>query len=559
MTTTDAPKDDTDVDDIEPLPAVSSHLDDLDDLDESRWPPAVAGIVAAGSALATGELLSGLSADIPSLVISVGELIIDKTPGGIARWSIGNLGSNQKPALVVGITVISIALGALFGIASSRRMRTGVIGFSLFGLFGAWAVARNPLAANGPSILAALVAALVGVIVLVVLLRMLRSTASEVEGFAAPEPVERRSFLTAAGGGAALAVGATALGRSGRASQNAEGSRESVAAVLEEAETGSATSGGGAELSIDPNATPVVGLEAEVDGVSTWVTPNDEFYRIDTALTFPQIDVDDWELTITGMVDNPITMNFQDLLDMGLEEEHVTLSCVSNPVGGELVGNAKWLGVPLSAVLERVGVQAGATQIMAKSYDDWTAGFPTEAAFDGRTAMIAVAMNDEPLPVKNGFPARLVVSGLYGYVSATKWLREIKLTTLEAEQGYWIPRGWSKFGPIKTQSRIDVPRRGETLTAGRNAIAGIAWAPNVGITRVEVTTDAGETWQEARLFDEVTDNSWRQWVLEWDAQPGTYVIGVRATDATGETQTPERSRPDPDGATGWDNFQVTVA
>ena len=243
------------------------------------------------------------------------------------------------------------------------------------------------------------------------------------------------------------------------------------------------------------------------------------------------------------------------MLDLGLVQEQVTLSCVSNSVGGGLVGNAEWVGVPLATVLDQAGVQPGATQIVGRSVDRWTAGFPTEVALDGRVALVAVQMNGEPLPISHGFPARLVVSGLYGYVSATKWLSDIELTTWESFNGYWIPRGWSKEGPIKTQSRIDVPRRGSVIDPGPTAIAGVAWAPTRAIERVEVQVNE-EPWVEADLSRETTINSWRQWMVTWNATPGRHQVRVRATDGTGTTQTSEISDPAPDGATGWHTIQV---
>jgi DMSO/TMAO reductase YedYZ molybdopterin-dependent catalytic subunit len=294
-----------------------------------------------------------------------------------------------------------------------------------------------------------------------------------------------------------------------------------------------------------------------VSGLSPYVTPNDDFYRIDTALIVPQIEVADWSLRLTGLVDREFTIDYDELLSLDAIEETVTLQCVSNEVGGSLVGNSVWQGVPLEVLLERAGVRDGATQIVGRSLDDWTAGFPTELARDGRVAMVAYAMNGEPLPVTHGFPARLIVAGLYGYVSATKWLREIELTTWEDFDGYWITRGWGKEGPIKTASRIDVPRRSTSIPAGPTAVAGVAWAPPRGVARVELQVDDQE-WQECRLGDVASDNTWVQWLYEWDADPGDHVLTVRATDGTRATQTSEIQPPIPDGATGWHSRRVTV-
>jgi DMSO/TMAO reductase YedYZ molybdopterin-dependent catalytic subunit len=294
-----------------------------------------------------------------------------------------------------------------------------------------------------------------------------------------------------------------------------------------------------------------------VTGISPIVTPNSDFYRIDTAISVPSVDVNNWTLSISGMVDRPYEMTFAQLIDMGLVETPVTLSCVSNKVGGNLVDNAVWRGVPLADVLNRAGVQRGATQIVGRSVDNWNSGFPTELAFDGRTALVAVAMNGEPLPREHGFPARLVIAGLYGYVSATKWLEEIRLTTWEGFDSYWVPRGWAKRGPIKTQSRIDVPRRSARVRRGRVAIAGIAWAPTRSIGKVEVQID-DNPWVTAELSNNMSINSWRQWVYAWDASPGSHRIRCRATDGTGYTQTSEVRPPAPDGATGWHTIEVSV-
>ena len=294
-----------------------------------------------------------------------------------------------------------------------------------------------------------------------------------------------------------------------------------------------------------------------VNGISPIVTPNSDFYRIDTAIVVPSVDVNSWNLSISGMVDRPYTMTFAELIGMGLVETPVTLSCVSNRVGGNLVDNAVWRGVPLSDVLNRAGVQRGATQIVGRSVDNWNSGFPTEYAFDGRVALVAVAMNGEPLPREHGFPVRLVIAGLYGYVSATKWLEEIRLTTWEGFDSYWVPRGWAKRGPIKTQSRIDVPRGGTRVRAGRVAVAGVAWAPTKSIEGVQVQIGNGP-WVAADLSNNMSVNSWRQWVYAWDARPGNYQIRCRATDGTGYTQTSEVRPPAPDGATGWHSINVNV-
>jgi DMSO/TMAO reductase YedYZ molybdopterin-dependent catalytic subunit len=298
-------------------------------------------------------------------------------------------------------------------------------------------------------------------------------------------------------------------------------------------------------------------LDGEVPGLSSYITPNDRFYRIDTALRLPQVSPDDWRLTIGGMVDREVELTYDDVLAMELVERAITLSCVSNEIGGSLVGNAVWTGVPLLDVLELAGIDPAAEQVVGRSVDDWTAGFPVQALRDGREALLVVGMNGEPLPVRHGFPVRLVVAGLYGYVSAVKWLRSIELTTWDGFDGYWIPRGWSKEGPMKTASRIDVPERGATVDAGRVAVAGVAWAPTRGIERVEVRVDEG-AWQRARLAGVANADTWVQWVFEWDATPGRHWLEVRAVDGAGEVQSPGPVPVAPDGAEGWHRRSVDV-
>ena len=297
----------------------------------------------------------------------------------------------------------------------------------------------------------------------------------------------------------------------------------------------------------------------DVEGISPVVTPNKNFYRIDTAFSIPRVDVESWELRITGMVETPYTLTYGELLDLATEEEYVTLCCVSNEVGGDLIGNAKWQGIPLADVLNRAGIADEATQIVGRSVDGFSVGFPREVAFDGRPVLVAVGMNGEPLPFKHGFPARLVVSGLYGYVSATKWLQEIELTTWEDFDGYWIPRGWSKEGPIKTQSRIDVPKPFRLdIAPGLQPIAGVAWAQNRGIIKVEVQVD-GRDWQEARLSSPISTHTWVQWVSEWDFTPGNHYVRVRATDSDGELQAQGPKPSAPNGAEGWHQVNFRVA
>jgi DMSO/TMAO reductase YedYZ molybdopterin-dependent catalytic subunit len=298
---------------------------------------------------------------------------------------------------------------------------------------------------------------------------------------------------------------------------------------------------------------------ADVDGLTPIVTPNPDFYRIDTALLVPRPKLETWRLRVHGLVDVPLELTYDDLLDLPIHEQYVTIACVSNEVGGQLVGNALWAGVRLRDLLDRARVRPEATQVVGRSVDNFTAGFPTAWALAAdREPLVAVTMNGEPLPADHGFPARLIVPGLYGYVSATKWLSEIELTTWEGFDGYWVPLGWSKEGPILTQSRIDVPRPFARIPAGRTPVAGVAWAPDRGISAVEVRIDDGD-WESAELSTPISDATWVQWVLVWEATPGEHVIRVRATDGSGEVQTDERTSPAPDGARGHHTIEVTVA
>ncbi|WP_143447856.1 molybdopterin-dependent oxidoreductase, partial [Kineosporia sp. R_H_3] len=312
------------------------------------------------------------------------------------------------------------------------------------------------------------------------------------------------------------------------------------------------------DLPVTVSGTAVPSTEPlAVPGLSPYVTPVDRFYRIDTALLVPHPDARQWRLTVDGAVDRPVTLTYGDLLELATAAEPVTLSCVSNEVGGDLVGNALWQGVPLSTLLDRAGVRPGGSQILGHSLDGFTAGFPTALALDGRPALVAVGMNGEPLPAEHGYPARIVVAGLYGYVSAVKWLSRIELTGWDDADGYWIPRGWSKEGPIKTQSRIDVPRAGDVLTPGRVVVAGVAWAPTRGIRAVEVQVDDGP-WERADVGAVASANTWAQWRWTWDATAGTHTLAVRAIDGTGDPQVAAPHEPAPSGATGLHRREVTI-
>jgi DMSO/TMAO reductase YedYZ molybdopterin-dependent catalytic subunit len=508
-------------------------------IDRSR--AAVAGGLAAATSLAISELVAGVVSFAPSLVQEIGDVFIDNVPTGLKDWAISVFGIYDKLALIIGIVVVSIGLGAAVGVVAKSRLWLAFLVFVFAGLGGATAAVIDGESPVGAAVAGGLAAG-AGIAVLAWLYRRIERTAPSPDGQPRYD-ADRRAFITGVGAVVAVAAFSVGAGRilMDRARQMVAG-RESVALPVP-----------GASV-----APPAPAASLAVNGLSPLVTPNQDFYRIDTALSVPRVDLSTWTLSVHGMVDRPYEITFDQLLDMEMVERYVTLSCVSNEVGGHLVGNAKWLGVPLGEVLQRAGVQEGAGQVVGRSVDGFTVGFPTEAIFDGRDALLAVGMNDEPLPFDHGFPARLVVAGLYGYVSATKWLSDIELTTWDAFDAYWVPRGWSKRGPVKTQSRIDTPRRGAQLGTEPRAIAGVAWAPNLGIERVEVQVDEGD-WVEAELAASLDQDSWRQWMVAWSPSEGDHVIRVRATDGSGYTQTEEMAPPAPDGATGWHTIRVAAS
>jgi len=541
------------------------------------WMGALAGMAAAAVALGFSQFIEGAT-DVPGLVLGVGELVIDHTPGWAAEESIENLGSAGKGNLLRGITVVSFLIAAALGVCSVRRgPRVGVMGFALFGLLGGWATARNPQSPAVAAWLWALAAAGLGIATLHVLVRRARATpapaiAPGTEPSGEPEtvlaspldpPASRRAFLGYSAGAGAVALTGVGLGRVVEGPSPAEAARAAITLPTTSATTGSTTTTVPDTVTETDRLTASGEVSADpfegIDGLSSWVTPStgDSFYRIDTALQVPQIDPADWTLSFTGMVDEPFELTYDEILAMDLVEHTITLSCVSNPIGGDLVGNAVWTGVPLDHLLDRAGVQQGATQLVARSVDDFTAGFPTEVVYDGRNALLVVGMNGEPLPVRHGFPARLVIAGLYGYVSATKWLEEIHLTTWESFNGYWINLGWSKEGPMKTMSRIDVPAHRARIDAGPTPVAGVAWAPVRGIRAVEVAIDEGQ-WQVCDLAVPGSDESWVQWRTEWDATPGVHRIDVRAVDGDGQPQPVGPKDVAPDGAEGYHAILVEV-
>ena len=506
---------------------------------------ALGGIVAALGGLAVAELVAALRSSLQSPVLDVGDRVVDGVPNTIKELAIDWFGTNDKLALLVGIAALLAVYAAAVGVMSvGRQWGSAIAGVALFGLTGAYASQSTRRDAPWFAILPSLVGAVVAAVALWWLRTLLvpapparldDDDASRSE----PLPGGRRRFVMAIG---VVAAGSAGLGVLGRRLAG----RNSVA-------------GQRGDLALPPpdRALPVAPADVAVAGATAFFTPNSEFYRIDTALTVPQVSVQDWELRVGGMVDRTRTFTFDELIDRPLVEADITMTCVSNEIGGSLVGTARWLGVRLDDLLAEVGVDADADQVVGRSVDGYTCGFPL-AALDGRDALVAIGMNGEPLPLEHGYPARLIVPGLYGYVSATKWLTEIELTRFDRFDQYWVERGWVEEAPIKIQSRIDTPRGLATVPAGSVPIAGVAWAQTRGVERVEVQIDDGD-WIEAALAAELNDVTWRQWSLAWRAEPGRHTIRVRATDRTGAIQTDARSEPFPSGATGQHQIVVLVA
>ncbi len=522
------------------------------------WAAALAGAAAGLAAVAAAELFAGLVAGAPSLVVAVGNVVIALQPPGAKALVVALFGTNDKLALQIVIVVAAVAIAAGAGLLARRRFRNGAAVFVAFGFGAALAGQRDPLAEPLFALVAGVLAVGAGLVMLRGLLELAGGAATDARVAAAdagaaagasPAPRiasmpdwDRRRFLIASAGTIGGAMAATAVGRSLLGARHGE---EIVTTSRLPA-------------ALQPVPPLDAGQELAVAGITPLVVPNDAFYRIDTALVVPRVEVDSWRLEVRGMVDRPISMTYDELLQMPLFEQYVTIACVSNPVGGHLVGNGLWTGVRLRDVLEAAGVQAGATQIVGRSVDGFTAGFPTAWALEpGREAMVAVGMDRQPLPAQHGFPARLIVPGLFGYVSATKWLQAIELTTREEVDGYWIPLGWAKDGPILTQSRIDVPAHDASIPAGPTEVAGVAWAPDRGVARAEVRIDDG-AWRTARMSRPISDATWVHWALSWDAAPGRHRLEVRAIDGSGESQTEERTNVAPDGARGHHRISVSV-
>lgn len=499
-----------------------------------------AGVAGVAVGLGFTELFAGFSTAVPSAISAIGSTVIDVSPKWLKDFAIAAFGTADKAVLAICIVGVALLVGWFAGRASAFAPAPIVLAFLIAGVVGI--AAQLTEAGAVPVLVIGSTSMSLGIGLgtwygIVVWTRPRESDARD----DVPHDIGRRRLMLALAAAGTVSVVTIAAGR-GRLRSRAEAQR--AALVLPEP----------VERQLDPTAAN----DFDLTFLTPIVVSNTTFYRIDTALVVPTVDPADWTLTIDGMVDRVVTLTYDDIASMPLVERYVTLSCVSNRVGDRLVGNALWTGIPLRDVLDMAGVKAGADQIVGHSVDGFTAGFPTEVAYDGRDALLAIGMNRDVLPAKHGFPARLVIPGLYGYVSATKWLERIELTTWDAFDGYWIPRGWSKEGPIKTQSRIDRPRRREELPPGPYAMAGVAWAPTKGIAKVELSIDEGP-WQEADLSEPLSDDAWVQWRLDTNLVEGRHEVRVRATDGTGFTQSPIEVPPAPNGAEGWHtvSFEVT--
>jgi DMSO/TMAO reductase YedYZ molybdopterin-dependent catalytic subunit len=516
------------------------------------------GVVSALATLAVAEVGALVVDPAASPVLAVGSLVIDLVPAPVKDVVIALFGTNDKIVLLLFLGILVALLAVASGLLEWRRPPWGAV---ILGLVGAVAIVAATTRSGATGMWATPTVA--GVIVGALVLRSGSERLRQWIGAAAPRArpaaipnadtaapsrtegtLPRRRFLVFTG---AAAVGALLVGVGARVANAATTAADAARRAL--------------SLPTAARPAPPVPADAElgIDGLTPIVTPNADFYRIDTALQVPSIDPSAWRLRIFGEVEEEVEISLDELLALPLQESVVTLACVSNEVGGDLIGNALWHGYPIRDLLARARPLPGADMVLSRSVDGFTAGTPLEVLLEeDRDSLLAVGMNGEPLPLEHGFPARLVVPGLYGYVSATKWVVSLEVTRFADATAYWTDRGWSVKGPVKTHSRIDVPTASARVSAGTVAVAGVAWAQHTGIERVEVRVDDGD-WREARLASAISADTWVQWVLEWDADPGDHRIQVRATDACGETQG-ERTVPVvPDGAEGWHTVTVTVA
>ncbi|ODU07211.1 MAG: molybdopterin-binding protein [Pseudonocardia sp. SCN 72-86] len=495
------------------------------------------GIIGVGAALGFGNFAAALVSPSSSPFLAVGDTVIRFSPEPLTEFAKTTFGTADKPILLSGMAVVIALVAAAAGLASRRRPDPGVTMIAVLGLAGTAAVVLGP-AFRPVGVVAPLVALVVGVASFLHLHRLARTpsrSAPHAADGTRSRVIGRRGLLIGAVAVAALAAGGASLLLGGGIAQarQAVTDRLARAGLVEKA--------------------PAIPVDADfaADGTPTFLTRNADFYRIDTALQVPQLSSDDWELRIHGMVGRETTLTFDDLMARPLVERTVTMTCVSNPIGGDLVSTANFVGIDLRDLLRDVGVRPAADQIFTTSVDGWYTGTPTDVVMEpDRGAMLAVGMNGEALPPEHGFPVRMLVPGLYGYVSACKWIVDMELTTFGARRGYWLERGWAQKAPIKTQSRIDRPAGFASVPAGRVTCAGIAWSQPTGVGRVEVRMDGGP-WRDATLTTLVNGRTWRMWKIDFDLRPGSHTVQTRATDAAGRTQVEGRADPIPDGASGW--------
>jgi DMSO/TMAO reductase YedYZ molybdopterin-dependent catalytic subunit len=544
----------------------------------------IAGLLAAAVALGVGQLIAGFVAPDASPVVAVGESSIGLTPPPVKSFAISAFGSHDKVVLVAGILAVLAIFAAVVGVLAMRRLAYGMAGLAVFTAIGVAAALTRPTADAGwafPTLIGGVAAA--GALRLLVRAAppaVARPTPAPPledgvpDSYAGPPAVPdtpepgppgatrpgtapayrpvrpvpvygpgRRRFLRTSAAAAGTAVVAGLAGR----------------LLSERSSVSQAQSSLRLPRPVHPAPPLPAGSNLRIPGLSSFITPNSSFYRVDTAIVLPEVPPSGWHLRIHGMVAREITISFDELIRRPLTADYITLTCVSNPVGGPYVGNAEWIGASLASLLREAGIRAGAEQLLCTSVDGFTSGAPVQTVMDGRDALLAMAMNGTALPVEHGFPVRMVVPGLYGYVSACKWITDINVTTW-ADRAYWAQpgQGWAQQAPIKTESRIDVPSGDSVLKPGRTPVAGVAWAQHKGVAAVEVRVDSGP-WQEARLAAVPDIDTWRQWVWEWDATPGTHLINARATDATGYTQTSTQEPPAPNGASGYPAISVTVS
>lgn len=491
------------------------------------------------AALGIGHFLAALIAPNASPFLAVGNSAIDLTPGVLKEFAVRTFGTNDKLVLLSGMGVVIVALAVIAGLLSRRDAKPGLVITAVFGLLGVAAVVARP-DIRPLGVVAPIASLLVGLGVFLWLHRIAGSSPST-----APDTrtIGRRRFLVSSAG---VAAGAGLLGGGGQvltAGNSVESDRRQIGVLTPK---------------VSAPAIPA-GAAFETDGTPPFLTSDRNFYRVDTALTVPQVRLAEWSLRVHGLVDNEKTFTFDELRARELVERTITLTCVSNEVGGPYVSTTNFVGIDLRELLLEVGVKPGADQLLSTSVDGYTAGTPVAALMDPRRgAMIALGMNRRALPAAHGFPARMVVPGIYGYASATKWVTSMELTTFAAKKGYWITRGYAVRAPIKTESRIDSPKAFESVRQGRVVVSGIAYAQPKGIDNVEVRVNAGP-WRSARLSTEVNTSTWRMWRCEFTLKPGSYTVESRATDKSGYTQTSKQVSPLPDGATGWPSIVFTVA